>query len=107
MVPLYHMRIAIPYQRGQNLKGTIHADTDNPDQFTIQTTEKLDGIVDFCKAKREATKGAYRDGLFHVAEVPVSVYEKAVQEGWDNPDGWKRWLNDPDNAIFRVREGRV
>ncbi len=101
------MRIAIPYQRNKWTKNTVHADTDTPDQFTVQTTENLDGIIDFCREKREATRMDRRDGMFHVAEVPMSIYEQAVQEGWDTPDGWKRWLNDPDNDVFRVRGGRV
>jgi len=38
--------------------------------------------------------------------VPVSVAERAMREDWDEKD-WAKWLNDPDNAAFRVWPGRV
>lgn len=101
------MRIALPYQRNKFLRGTYHVDTDAPDQFTLQTTEEVDRLMAYCAQRREDDKVASSDGIRHVAEIPVTVYEKAVQEGWDNPDGWRRWLNDPDNAAFRIWKGRV
>lgn len=101
------MRIAIPYQRNKFVKGTVHTDTNAPDQFTLQTTEEMDRLLRYCADRRDALQGARTEGIRHVAEVPITVYEKAVQEGWDNPDGWRRWLNDPDNAAFRTWKGRV
>ncbi len=99
------MRIAIPYQRNRFLKGTVHADTEDPEKFTLQTTEEMDRLLAYCAQRRdEAPVG---DGIRHVAEVPITVYEKAVQEGWDNPEGWREWLNNPDNAAFRTWKGRV
>ena len=38
--------------------------------------------------------------------VPMTVYERSIVENWDDDD-WKRWLNDPDNAAFRIWPGRV
>lgn len=38
--------------------------------------------------------------------VPLTVAEKAMREQWDERD-WARWLDDPDNAAFRVWQGRV
>lgn len=107
MGPLLLMRIAIPQQRNRFLKGVIHADTDAPEQFTLQTIEELDRLKAYCAQRRDDLSGRPMDGIVHVAEVPVTVYEKAVAEGWDNPDGWRRWLNDPDNAAFRTWKGRV
>lgn len=101
------MRITLPYDRSQFVKGTVHADTEDPDKFTLQTTEELDRLVAFCEDKRELQTGRTPDGMVHVAEIPVTVYEKAVMEGWDNPDGWREWLNKPENAIFRTWRGRV
>jgi hypothetical protein len=36
----------------------------------------------------------------------MTVAEKAIRENWDDSD-WKKWLNDPDNAAFRIWPGRV
>lgn len=38
--------------------------------------------------------------------VPMTVAEQALREDWDDND-WKKWLNDPDNAAFRIWPGRV
>lgn len=101
------MKITMPYDRGDGVRGTIHADTSDPDRFTVQTSQNVDGIIDFCRAKQEATRFDRHDGLMHVAEVPIPIYEQAVLEGWDTPDGWKAWLNRPENACFRTWRGRV
>lgn len=105
--PLCLMRIAIPYQRNKFLRGTIHADVDDPDRFVLQTTEEMDRLLAYCAQRRDVLQGSPKDGMFHVAEVPVTVYEQAVAEGWDNPDGWREWLNNPDNAPFRTWKGRI
>lgn len=107
MGPLCLMRIALPYQRNRFVRSTVHADTDAPDGFTLQTTEELDRLLAYCADMRDEMEGRPVEGAFHVAEIPITVYEKAVQEGWDNPDGWRRWLNDPANAPFRTWKGRV
>jgi hypothetical protein len=41
-----------------------------------------------------------------MAEIPMAVYLRACQEGWDDAD-WRKWANDPDNRAFRVHDGRV
>jgi hypothetical protein len=38
--------------------------------------------------------------------VPVAVYEQSVREEWDEAR-WTRWLEDPDNAAFRVSRERL
>lgn len=101
------MKIAIPYERQGFTRGTIHADTSDPDKFTVQTTQELDHIIDFCRQKQEATRFDRNDGMVHVAEIPLAIYEQAVMEGWDTPDGWREWANRPENAIFRTWKGRV
>ena len=101
------MNVKLPYQRNKFVRGTIHADTADPDKFTLQTTEEVSRLIDYCRQREESQRFAQRDGLVHVAEIPVSVWERAVREGWDNADGWRRWLNDPDNQCFRTWKGRV
>lgn len=101
------MRITLPYQRNAHLQNVIHADSDDPDRFVLETKEDVSGIIDFCREKQEATRFDRPDGMVHVAEIPVSIYEQAVHEGWDTPDGWREWLNRPENACFRTWKGRV
>ena len=43
-----------------------------------------------------------------LADVPMTVIERAMREGWINDQAaWRKWLNDPDNRAFRIWEGRV
>lgn len=100
------MKITLPYQRNPYVRNTIHADTDEPDKFTVQTTEELDQLFDYCAEKRKAASGRAPDGMVHIAEIPLSIAETAEVEGWDEGD-WRRWLNDPDNAMFRTWKGRI
>lgn len=101
------MKITVPYQRQGFTTGTYHADTSDPDKFTIQTTQDLDPIIDFCREKEAASRGRAPDGMVHVAEIPLAIYEQAVMEGWDTPDGWKAWANRTENAIFRTWKGQI
>lgn len=43
-----------------------------------------------------------------VGYVPDAVMDAAFNEGWfHDKKKWKQWLNDPDNAAFRVWKGKV
>jgi mRNA-degrading endonuclease HigB of HigAB toxin-antitoxin module len=43
-----------------------------------------------------------------VAEIPLAIVGQLMREGrWNDPAAMKRWLNDPDNAFFRIQGGRV
>lgn len=101
------MRLTIPSQRAKFIKRKVHADTDDPDQCVFHDQEELDRLITYCRDREEDTRFSPRDGMVHVAEVPVTVYEEMVRQGRDNPDGWREWLNDPDNAPFRTWKGRV
>lgn len=87
--------------------GTIHANSRDPDQFTVQTAQDVSPIIQHCKDRREDLAG-YRDGLVPVAEIPLFIAEQMMQDGsFYDDDAIRRWLNDPDNRCFRVWEGRV
>jgi len=43
-----------------------------------------------------------------VARIPMVVYEKLMLDGTIADDErFKRWLNDPDNRVFRVWRGNL
>lgn len=88
---------------GGAIQRAIHVDPDNPYRFTTETSVTLpDAFFTRNKALAEDQKGPTK----LVARVPVTIYEQSVREEWDDAD-WARWLNDPDNAAFRVWPGRV
>jgi len=46
--------------------------------------------------------------MARVASIPLNVYYDLKRRGIaDDPKAMKKWLNDPDNRVFRTREGTV
>ena len=67
-------------------------------QNTDKTLKYVDHLKDMPVGKN----------MRHVAEVPLVIWEKAVQEGWSkDQNAWKKWLNDPDNKVFRTWQGKL
>lgn len=94
----------LTYQRSNGVKRQIIADRDTPDKFTIHTQVDMDEILKGIERDRELLPARQTNRL--VARVPLTIYEQSITEGWDEDD-WKKWLNDSDNAAFRVWQGRV
>jgi hypothetical protein len=74
-----------------------------------RTDYRVDNIVNDNKvAQAELAGKRWGDGQ-RIASIPLNVYfdqlEQAHKEGDDKYVS--RWLNDGDNAAFRVKEGRV
>jgi hypothetical protein len=82
------------------------ADDENPDKFTVLTSMDIDGVLESVKEAQEFEYSRSRPVNRHLARVPMTVYEQSIVEHWDE-NRWKQWLNDPDNALLRVWQGRV
>lgn len=89
--------------------GTIHrtliVDDETPHLVHQYTEVDMTQVVENNKVMRELHPQRSTNKLV-ARGVPVTVAEKAFREQWDESD-WKKWLNDPDNAAFRVWPGRV
>lgn len=69
------------------------------------SSQNVQPILDNVKNLSYDTQGKE---LKHVAEVPMVIYQQAMREGWVHDKAkWKRWLNDPDNKLFRTWPGKV
>lgn len=79
-------------------------DEGNPFQFHVDTQVDVDRLIDNNRQLAEEHKPFSTNKL--LARVPLTVYEQSVHENWDEDD-WKKWLNNPDNAVFRVWKGKV
>lgn len=82
------------------------------DYGNIELIERQDDIGELLK-QNEIMRNDW-DGyspsrnMRHVAEIPTVVYEHIQKLGiTDDPKKFKAWLNDPDNKMFRVTDGRV
>jgi hypothetical protein len=95
----------IIYRNDGAVKRTMILDDDRPGMVTVQTQQDMTQTIENNKVMRERHPARSTNKLL-ARGVPITVAEQALREGWDQDD-WKKWLNDPDNAAFRVWPGRV
>lgn len=98
------MESRIVYRQDSGVRRTSIVDEANPHQLRVYTEVEMDEVLEGIKRARDNQNPNSRDKL--VARVPMTVMEQSIHEQWDEAD-WKKWLNDPDNAAFRVWQGRV
>lgn len=92
------------YYNQDGVRRTAIFDRDTPDDFTVHTQVDCESIVAGNKVLSELHPT--RSTNKHVARVPLTIYEQSIRENWTE-EQWKRWLNDGDNAMFRVWKGKV
>lgn len=84
---------------------------EHDDQIVVHTHQDIEPLLDHVKAQREELHqvGArVGQDMTPVAEIPMIIWEQACREGWQHDQNkWKQWLNDPQNAPFRLTTGRV
>lgn len=74
----------------------------------IQAQQDIEPVLKMNKEERKEAGKDFSGEMVKVASIPVAVYEDLMRRGIaDNPERFKRWLNDPDNEPFRTRRGRV
>lgn len=98
------MESRIVYHNRDGVRRTSIVDSETPHVLRVNTEVDLTETLESIKRAREAV--VHGSTNKHLAVVPMTVYEKSLVEHWDDND-WKKWLNDPDNAAFRVWQGRV
>lgn len=94
----------VTYQDRDGVRRTLILDDERPDRVVIKTEQVLDEILDGIARDREN----HRPGgdIKHAARIPIEIYEKMINEGWDKDDE-RKWLNSSDAAPFRIWKGRV
>jgi len=93
------------YRNDGTVKRTGIWDSDKPDNYTVYTEQDLTQAVENNKILKELHPRR-SDNKLIARGVPLAVAEQAMREQWDEKD-WARWLDNPDNAAFRVWQGRV
>lgn len=97
----------LTYRNSGGVRRTSIVDeADRPGRITIHTEADMTQVVEDVKALRETSAAKATSSHTLLARAPMTVYEQSIHENWDESD-WNRWLNDPDNAAFRVYQGRV
>jgi hypothetical protein len=101
----------IKYFDSGDVQRRVVSDANEPDKFAIETSQNMEPVIDLVNNLREVHKvvGHRKSkAMTPVAEVPMQVYEQAVREGWVNDRmAWRRWLNSPENKVFRITDGKM
>lgn len=89
-------------------KTTFHFDHTN-DTFVLKKEQDVTALVERNKASMANTDERAKWGEGQIAaSIPMSIYMEWVATGKDKDQAFvKRWLNDPANAHFRTRPGRI
>lgn len=94
------------------LKQYYHFDPETQG-FVLETRQDIEGIIELNKAVTNDQSG-WGGELHHVAHFPLTILMQLAQDGILGFGGeiidlkrYKRWLNDPANAHFRIKKGRV
>jgi hypothetical protein len=86
-------------------KRTMIWEDNEPEIVHVYTEQDMAETIRMNKAMRELHPQKSTTRLL-ARGVPITVAEQSIREQWDDKD-WAKWLDDPDNAAFRVWPGRV
>lgn len=103
------MRNVTVYSRTNSVVRRFITDDMEPDKLYQVVSENNAPTLEYVRKMRDYhdAVGHARE-MRHTAEVPVIVVEQMLRDGsFHDKRAWKKWLNDPDNAAFRVWKGRV
>lgn len=79
------------------------------EQFHYEDVQDVSALVeDNRRVHNDATDKNWKGDMHMVARLPMQIWFKLKKEGkLNDPKAMRRWLNDPDNAAFRTRPGRI
>lgn len=97
------------FNRNDHLGITRWFDYDEEsDTFGIHTEQDVAPAIEANKQLFNEAPTNWRGDMHLVASIPMSIYFDLKQKGIADDDAaMKRWLNDPDNRVFRTRAGVV
>ena len=76
-------------------------------EMIIQTQQRTDEIIETNKIDYNEAGSRWGDGQM-VARLPLTIWGDLKKRGIiDDKKALRKWLNDPDNAVFRTRPGRI
>lgn len=83
------------------------------DQVILETTQDVTNIIEWNKIQTNEATLKTDSVMTHVARIPFTVIDdlnkKGIMQGFMIKDSaaFKRWLNDPDNRVWRTYPGSV
>jgi hypothetical protein len=78
-------------------------------KFRFETVQDCTPILEGAKAQYNSTDERAKWGEWaKVATIPLSIFHNLKRTGVaDDKRKFSRWINDPDNRLFRTRPGKV
>ncbi len=97
------------FNRNDHLGITRWFDYDEEsDTFGIHTAQDLAPAIEANKQLYNEARTDWKADMHLVASIPMSIYYDLKAKGIADDDAaMKRWLNDPDNRVFRTRAGAI
>lgn len=76
-------------------------------EMIIQTQQRTDEIIEANKERYNNASNRWGEGQM-IASLPLTIWGELSKKGiLRDKKALRRWLNDPDNAVFRTRPGRI
>lgn len=98
-------RRVLNFDPERKIQRVFHPDGD---RFHVETKQDITALVEHNKAVLAANSTGFKGDFHRVACIPISVYMDLWQKGIAQDEkAFARWLNDRDNKVFRVKEGRL
>lgn len=88
---------------------TIFVPMGDDGDFKLVTQQAIDPILeDNQENRKERDRNTRWKDINHVASIPLNIFWELKEKGIaDDEKAMKKWLNEPENRVFRTREGRV
>jgi len=102
------MKIQVSENQLIGQKQYWHEDDDG--NVTIQTSQDVSDVIEENKRQfNQVDERANWSGEWHkVGSIPMSIFFDLKRRGiLDDQVAMKKWMNDPDNRLFRTRPGKV
>lgn len=83
---------------------------DATEQFGIETLQDVTGIAEANKGVMATMdeRSPWKGEMERVASIPMNIYSELVRKGIaDDEKALRKWLDDPDNRVFRTRPGSL
>lgn len=82
--------------------------SDDGNSFTLENQQDVTELLENNKLNRLDAQEDWKGDMHRVASIPLVLWMQLRREGvTSDPKAFRRWLNDPDNAAFRTKEGKV
>ena len=82
--------------------------------FVIETQQDISGLIELNKTVANDARGDWKGDLHHVASFPLTIVMELAKQGIMTAGGnilddkkFRQWLNSPENAVWRVKGGKV